>query len=98
MADYIYAMETRLTPDQQKAVTLITDVARAHEMNIYLTGGALRDLITGFPIRDIDLTRSGKSPQVTERFGESQASPFTASKKMTTTPCTCFYPATSRAN
>lgn len=59
MADYLYAMETRLTPDQQKAVTLITDVARAHEMNIYLTGGALRDLITGFPIRDIDLTVQG---------------------------------------
>jgi tRNA nucleotidyltransferase (CCA-adding enzyme) len=59
MADYIYAMETRLTPDQQKAVALITDVARSHEMNIYLTGGALRDLITGFPIRDIDLTVQG---------------------------------------
>ena len=59
MADYIYAMETRLTPDQQKAVTLITDVARAHDMNIYLTGGALRDLITGFLIRDIDLTVQG---------------------------------------
>jgi tRNA nucleotidyltransferase/poly(A) polymerase len=28
-------------------------------MNIYLTGGALRDLITGFPIRDIDLTVQG---------------------------------------
>ncbi len=59
MADYIYAMETRLTPDQQKAVSLITDIARAHEMNIYLTGGALRDLLTGFPIRDIDLTVQG---------------------------------------
>lgn len=59
MADYIYAMETRFTPDQQKAVSLITDIARAHEMNIYLTGGALRDLLTGFPIRDIDLTLQG---------------------------------------
>jgi tRNA nucleotidyltransferase (CCA-adding enzyme) len=59
MADYIYAMETRFTPDQQKAVALITDVARSHDMNIYLTGGALRDLITGFPIRDIDLTLQG---------------------------------------
>ena len=59
MADYIYAMETRLSPDQQKAVALITDIARAHEMNIYLTGGALRDLLTGFPIRDVDLTLQG---------------------------------------
>ena len=32
MADFIYLMETRLTPDQQRAVTLVTDIARAHEL------------------------------------------------------------------
>jgi hypothetical protein len=39
MADYIYMLETRLTPEQQRAVKLATEIARAHEMNIYLTGG-----------------------------------------------------------
>ncbi len=74
MADYLYAMETRLTPDQQKAVTLITDVARAHEMNIYLTGGALRDLITGFPIRDIDLTVQGNPLKLQKDLEKAGAS------------------------
>src|SRR5690242_4819702 len=59
MADYIYTMETRLTPDQQRAVGVVQEAARAHEMNFYLTGGTIRDLITGFPIRDLDFTVEG---------------------------------------
>ena len=59
MADYIYSMETRLTPDQQSGVNLIQDIARRAGLNLYLTGGTIRDLITGFPIRDIDLSVQG---------------------------------------
>jgi len=61
MADYIYTMEIRLTPDQQRGVTLVQDVARAAGMNIYLTGGAVRDIISGFPIRDLDFTVQGNA-------------------------------------
>jgi tRNA nucleotidyltransferase/poly(A) polymerase len=59
MADYIYTMEVRLTPDQLRGVTLVQDVARAAGMNVYLTGGAVRDIISGFPIRDLDFTVQG---------------------------------------
>jgi len=59
MPDYIYSMETRLTPDQQRGVNLIQDLARHAGLNLYLTGGTIRDLITGFPIRDIDLSIQG---------------------------------------
>ncbi|GAC1506680.1 MAG: hypothetical protein NVS1B11_06830 [Terriglobales bacterium] len=59
MADYIYTMEIRLTPDQQRGVTLVQDIARAAGMNIYLTGGAVRDIISGFSIRDLDFTVQG---------------------------------------
>src|SRR2546427_6756808 len=61
MADYIYTLETRLSPDQQKAVTLVQDIAKAADMNLYLTGGAIRDIITGFPIRDLDFTVQGNA-------------------------------------
>jgi len=61
MADYIYTLETRLSPDQQKAVALVLDTAKAAEMNLYLTGGAIRDIITGFPIRDLDFTVQGNA-------------------------------------
>ena len=59
MADYIYSMETRLTPDQQRGVTLVQEIARHAGLNVYLTGGTIRDLVTGFPIRDIDLSVQG---------------------------------------
>src|SRR5258708_9087123 len=61
MADYIYTLETRLSPDQQKAVTLVQDAAKAAGMNLYLTGGAIRHIVTGFPIRDLDFTGQGKA-------------------------------------
>src|SRR5579871_2191427 len=59
MADYIYTMELRLTPDQLKGVNLIQEVARAAGLNLYLTGGAIRDIISGFSIRDLDFTIQG---------------------------------------
>jgi tRNA nucleotidyltransferase (CCA-adding enzyme) len=59
MADYIYSMETRLTPAQQQGVNLVQEIARHAGLNLYLTGGTIRDLITGLPIRDIDLSVQG---------------------------------------
>ncbi len=59
MADYIYSMESRLTPDQQRGVNLVQEIARRAGLNLYLTGGTIRDLVTGLPIRDIDLSIQG---------------------------------------
>ena len=59
MADYIYTMELRLSPDQLKGVSLVQDVTRAAGVNLYLTGGAIRDIISGFSIRDLDFTIQG---------------------------------------
>jgi tRNA nucleotidyltransferase/poly(A) polymerase len=61
MADYIYTMEIRLTPDQLKVVSLVQEAARAHGMNVYLTGGAIRDILTGLSIRDLDFTVQGNA-------------------------------------
>jgi tRNA nucleotidyltransferase/poly(A) polymerase len=59
MADYIYAMESRFSPEQMRAVNIVQQIARSHGMNVYLTGGAVRDILTGFPIRDLDFTVQG---------------------------------------
>lgn len=72
MADYIYTMEIRLTPDQVRAVSLVTEAARAQGMNVYLTGGTMRDLLTGLPIRDIDLTVQGNPVRLQKELEKSQ--------------------------
>jgi len=71
MADYIYTMETRLSPDQLRAANLVQEVAKAHEMNLYITGGTVRDFLTGFPIRDLDFTVEG-NPQKLQKDLEKQ--------------------------
>ena len=73
MADFIYLMETRLTPDQQRALALVTDVARAHEMNVFLTGGAVRDIISGFIIRDLDFSVQGNALKLQKDFEKAGA-------------------------
>lgn len=73
MADYIYTMEIRLTPDQLKAVDLVQDVARAAEFTLYLTGGAIRDIISGFTIRDLDFTIQGNPLKLQKEFERAGA-------------------------
>src|SRR5256714_8655387 len=73
MADYIYTMEIRLTPDQQKGVTLVQDIARAAGMNVYLTGGAVRDIISGFSIRDLDFTVQGNPLKLQKELERAKA-------------------------
>src|SRR6202166_4904165 len=73
MADYIYTMEIRLTPDQLKGAGLVQDVARAAGMNLYLTGGAIRDIISGFTIRDLDFTVQGNPLSLQKDFERAGA-------------------------
>src|SRR5215470_3291292 len=73
MADFIYLMETRLSPDQQRALALVTDVARSHQMNVYLTGGAVRDIISGFIIRDLDFSVQGNALKLQKDFEKAGA-------------------------
>jgi tRNA nucleotidyltransferase/poly(A) polymerase len=61
MADYMYMLESRLTPEQQRGVNLVTEVARAHSMNVYLAGGVVRDILSGATLRDLDFVVQGNA-------------------------------------
>ena len=52
MPDYMYLLESRLSAEQRAAVVRIQELAAAAESNLYLVGGAVRDLTSGMPIRD----------------------------------------------
>jgi len=73
MADYIYTMEIRLTPDQLKGVNLVQQVTRAAEFTLYLTGGSIRDIISGFTIRDLDFTVQGNPLKLQKEFERAGA-------------------------
>ncbi len=59
MADNIYLLETRLSRAQQTALDLVRDVARQNGLTVFLVGGAVRDLISGTAVRDLDVAVQG---------------------------------------
>jgi tRNA nucleotidyltransferase/poly(A) polymerase len=61
MSDYLFLMESRVSPDQWQVLHAIQKAAANQGMNVYLAGGAIRDLIAGFPIDDLDFVVEGKA-------------------------------------
>lgn len=61
MADYIYLLESRLSKSQQNALTAMRQIAREKGLTIFLVGGAVRDLTSGSPVRDLDVAVQGNA-------------------------------------
>ncbi len=70
MPDYIYLLENRLSRAQREAVRIVRDAARAESMTVFLTGGAVRDLTTGSPVRDLDFSVQGNALNLKKLLGE----------------------------
>src|ERR1700688_945979 len=56
MPDYMYQLESRFSAEQHAALVRMQALAIIYKSNLYLAGGAVRDMITGMPIRDLDFT------------------------------------------
>jgi tRNA nucleotidyltransferase (CCA-adding enzyme) len=61
MSDYIFMLESHLSADQFRVVGQMKELAAQSGVNLFLTGGALRDMLGGFPVRDLDFTVEGSS-------------------------------------
>lgn len=59
MSDYMFMLDSHLSGEQSKAVTEVRNAAEQVNLNLFLTGGAMRDMMGGFPIRDLDFTLEG---------------------------------------
>ncbi|HWE51946.1 MAG TPA: hypothetical protein VG273_19285 [Bryobacteraceae bacterium] len=56
MSDYMFVLESHLDASQNRVVEEMKRVATDAGMNVWLTGGAMRDVLRGTPIRDLDFT------------------------------------------
>ena len=52
MSDYMFMLENHLTAEQARALAEVAAAAAQASVNLFLTGGAVRDMIGGSPIRD----------------------------------------------
>jgi tRNA nucleotidyltransferase (CCA-adding enzyme) len=82
MPDYMYLLESRLTAEQRAVMERVQELARAQDVNVYLTGGAVRDLISGMPIRDLDFTVEGNPVKMVRELEKGGASVVWESEKL----------------
>lgn len=59
MSDYMFILESHLSPEQSAVLTAVQAAAAEANLSLFLTGGAMRDMLGGFPIRDLDFTVEG---------------------------------------
>ena len=64
MSDYMFMLESHLSTDQFRVVGEMQAVAGQAGVGLFLTGGAMRDMLGGFPVRDLDFVVEGNVSKV----------------------------------
>src|SRR5262249_51984459 len=65
MSDYNFLLESRLSPEQFQVVNQLGRLASAQGLNLYLVGGAVRDLTYGNQtVRDLDFVLEGNIQRI----------------------------------
>jgi tRNA nucleotidyltransferase (CCA-adding enzyme) len=73
MSDYLFILESRLTPDQNRVIEHVQTAATDAAVSLFLTGGAMRDLLRGAPIRDLDFSVEGPALKLAHALKEAGA-------------------------
>ena len=64
MSDYMFMLESHLNGDHNRVVNAVSALASEASANVYLAGGAVRDMLAGCIIRDLDFTLESQVPDL----------------------------------
>src|SRR5499425_3161021 len=82
MPDYMFLLESRLSPEQRAVMLRVQELSAAMGFNLYLTGGTVRDLITGASLRDLDFTVEGNPSKIARELEKGGAKVITEDEKL----------------
>src|SRR6201998_3416504 len=73
MPDYMFLLESRLSPARRAVMLRVQELSAALGFNVYLTGGTVRDLVTGASLRDLDFTVEGNPSKMAHELEKGGA-------------------------
>src|SRR5215813_9088900 len=82
MPDYMFLLESRLSPEQRAAMLRVQELAAMLGSNVYLTGGTVRDLITGANLKDLDFTVEGNPSKMARELEKGGAKVLLEDEKL----------------
>lgn len=82
MSDYMFMLDNHLSAEQAKAVAAVRDAAEQTHVNVFLTGGAMRDTMGGFPIRDLDFTVEGPAVKLAKTVAQKAHAEITSTDEV----------------
>ncbi len=82
MPDYMFLLESRLSPEQRAAMMRVQELSAALGCNVYLTGGTVRDLVTGASLRDLDFTVEGNPSKIARELEKGGAKILSEDEKL----------------
>jgi tRNA nucleotidyltransferase (CCA-adding enzyme) len=82
MPDYMFLLESRLSPEQRAVMMRVQELSAAMGFNLYLTGGTVRDLITGASLRDLDFTVEGNPSKIARELEKGGAKIISEDEKL----------------
>jgi tRNA nucleotidyltransferase (CCA-adding enzyme) len=82
MSDYMFMLESHLNTDQNRVLREVQSAAGEAGMRVFLTGGAMRDMLGAFPIRDLDFTVEGDALKLARTLGRKAGAKILASDSL----------------
>src|SRR5437588_318847 len=82
MPDYMFLLESRLSPEQRAVILRVQELSAALGFNVYLTGGTVRDLVTGASLRDLDFTVEGNPSKIAHELEKGGAKILSEDEKL----------------
>jgi tRNA nucleotidyltransferase/poly(A) polymerase len=79
MSDYMFMLENHVTAAQGRVIAELQSAAGNANLNLFLTGGAVRDMLGGFPIRDLDFSVEGNPSKVVKTVAQKAGGVITRS-------------------
>ena len=66
----MFMLESHLSTDQNRVVSEVQAAAAEANVSLFLAGGAMRDMLGGFPIRDLDFTIEGNAQKIAKAIAK----------------------------